>query len=1074
MSDTPTDNDTNIEDTNQQKATEKSSLPLSENIPLAESDDAESAENQLTGGSSDIETLIDDTPETSNIPEHLGTDPVPAATIPAQPSGGQEPSQPYYSYEESQQRQQQPPSSKGGCGCWVVGLVTGFIVASLIIVGLLLPPINLIDKLFGETYTVFSDKGNAAPAEGFMLSVDPNDIGTEFGVALNEISSSDFLNNSVEGEDWVPAAQAALPPYLALKSHVYTIDTTGSAPEQVMFTIDLPPNTTNPYTLDMYTWSEGDSAWQFVPSHHTADNNGKQMQFARLNYVPEHIALFQAAPTDLVIATTLEIGQTVSSESSSVTTIVSPTGMQPSLPTTPQRTLVGNPAAGFDLTSGYRVMPVVRNYGDPRATDVDTVVALIGNRELRDEHIQQLTAFTSAGGYSGIFIDYRDIPAEQRANFSSFIRELADSLHIYHLTLGVVVPEATITPEDTWNTGAYDWRLLSDVADYVQVNLTNNPKSYIDDGFVEAMLRWAVGEVNRYKILTDFSALSVREIDGSFAPVPYTLALAPLGNVQLSTGEAVLNPGDIIEPGSNFYAELDGSDALPGVDTTIQAPFINYLAEDGTAASTMWLMTSEALQFRLEQLLPFGIGGIAFPDLLDEGVVDELFGTLLNYRLHLPDTPIRTELALNWRIENADAQIAEFTTGFNEEIVVTIDAPDGNYAVNVDVIGGNISSARSGAPVAVFAPTVTPTPLPTNTPLPTSTPTPTPIPIVPTVPPTAAPGNPSGSGANTVPIAPILPPGGSIAVGSFEYGGHVTSTGSQPAINAMNQSGMTWMKVQIVYGSGMGTGDVAQAIGMGHAAGFKVLLGIVGQKSELQAGGGGYIEQFAGFLGDVAALGPDAIEVWNEPNLDREWPTNQISGGNYTALLSRAYAEIKARNPGVMVISAALAPTGAENAFPGQVVNDDNFLQQMVNSGALQYMDCLGMHYNEGIVPPRNTSGDPRDNYYTRYLPTMLDRYWSISSGQRPICITELGYLSPEGYGGLPAYFAWAANTTVAQHAAWLADAAAYTSQSGRVGLMIVWNIDFTHYDSNDPMAGYAIIRPNGDCPACRAFAGAR
>ena len=82
MSDTPTDNDTNIEDTNQQKATEKSSLPLSENIPLAESDDAESAENQLTGGSSDIETLIDDTPETSNIPEHLGTDPVPAATIP--------------------------------------------------------------------------------------------------------------------------------------------------------------------------------------------------------------------------------------------------------------------------------------------------------------------------------------------------------------------------------------------------------------------------------------------------------------------------------------------------------------------------------------------------------------------------------------------------------------------------------------------------------------------------------------------------------------------------------------------------------------------------------------------------------------------------------------------------------------------------------------------------------------------------------------------------------------------------------------------------------------------------------
>jgi hypothetical protein len=311
-------------------------------------------------------------------------------------------------------------------------------------------------------------------------------------------------------------------------------------------------------------------------------------------------------------------------------------------------------------------------------------------------------------------------------------------------------------------------------------------------------------------------------------------------------------------------------------------------------------------------------------------------------------------------------------------------------------------------------------------------------------------------------------------VGSFEYGGHVTGTDSERAANAMNQAGMTWMKVQIRYGVGMGTGDVANAIGLAHMRGFKVLLGIVGAPAELAAGGGGYIRQFAGFLGEVASLGPDAIEVWNEPNLDREWPTGQISGANYTALLRESYNAIKASNPGVMVISAAPAPTGAEAAYPGQVVNDDNFLRQMVNAGALQFMDCVGMHYNEGIVPPTAVSGDPRDNYYTRYLPTMLDLYWSVTGGQRPICITELGYLTPQGYGGLPAFFAWASNVTIEQQAAWLAGAAAYASQSGRVRLMIVWNVDFTHYDSNDPMAGYAMIRANGDCPACRAMAGAR
>jgi hypothetical protein len=243
----------------------------------------------------------------------------------------------------------------------------------------------------------------------------------------------------------------------------------------------------------------------------------------------------------------------------------------------------------------------------------------------------------------------------------------------------------------------------------------------------------------------------------------------------------------------------------------------------------------------------------------------------------------------------------------------------------------------------------------------------------------------------------------------------------------------------------------------------------------LAAGGGGYIQQFAAWTGEIAALGPDAIEVWNEPNLWREWPEGQISGANYTALLASSYQAIKSRNSSVMVISAALAPTGAESLFPGRVVNDDNFLRQMVDAGALQYMDCVGMHYNEGIVGPRQTSGDPRgDNFYTRYLQSMLNVYWNTTGGQRPICITELGYLTSDGYGPLPEFFNWAANVSLQQHAAWLAEAAAVAAQSGRVRMMIVWNVDFTNYTGTDPMAGYAIIRADGSCPACSALAGAR
>jgi hypothetical protein len=85
------------------------------------------------------------------------------------------------------------------------------------------------------------------------------------------------------------------------------------------------------------------------------------------------------------------------------------------------------------------------------------------------------------------------------------------------------------------------------------------------------------------------------------------------------------------------------------------------------------------------------------------------------------------------------------------------------------------------------------------------------------------------------------------------------------------------------------------------------------------------------------------------------------------------------------------------------------------------------------------------------------------------VCFTELGYVSPEGYGPLPGSFGWGADTSVAEQAAWLDDAVSLSRSSGKVRLVIIWNVDFTNYEG-DPMAGYAIIRPGGGCPACQAL----
>ncbi len=319
--------------------------------------------------------------------------------------------------------------------------------------------------------------------------------------------------------------------------------------------------------------------------------------------------------------------------------------------------------------------------------------------------------------------------------------------------------------------------------------------------------------------------------------------------------------------------------------------------------------------------------------------------------------------------------------------------------------------------------------------------------------PTQVPGNPIAT----------LPPN-TAPVGGFELGGHVFGFNYA---DQMRGAGMTWAKIQVRYNQGDSPSIAQGAIDAARSRGFRILLGIVGHREQLAANPTQYYQDFANFLGGVAALNPDAIEVWNEQNIDREWPAGLISPSAYTQMLSTAYQAIKRTNSNVLVISGAPAPTGFfGGACTGNGCDDDAFIRGMAAAGAANYADCIGVHYNEGILPPDATSGDPRGSsgHYTRYYPRMVNLYASVFPN-KPLCFTELGYLSPEGFPALPAGFEWAANTSVAEQAEWLARAVTLARQSGRVRLFIVWNVDSTTYDS-DPQAGFAIIR-NGQCLSC-------
>ena len=327
--------------------------------------------------------------------------------------------------------------------------------------------------------------------------------------------------------------------------------------------------------------------------------------------------------------------------------------------------------------------------------------------------------------------------------------------------------------------------------------------------------------------------------------------------------------------------------------------------------------------------------------------------------------------------------------------------------------------------------------------------------------PTAVPQAAGDAAAQAAPSAANL--------AGFNLGGHVEAL-TPAAFNAMRSAGMGWLKKQVLWGESDGAGIVGPA----HAQGFKVLLGAKGNKGALANDFDGYVAKFAAYVRLLAEQGADAIEVWNEPNIQAEWPAGQINGASYTKLLQAAYNAIKAVNPNIMVISGAPAPTGFSGAGCEHTgCNDNTFIAQMAQAGAANYMDCVGVHYNAGAVPPNATSGAPVGSHlhYSWYLPSMMSVYRNAFPG-KPLCFTELGYLSGEGYGALPSHFAWAKDTSLAEQAAWLGGAVTVARNSGYVNMIIVWNVNFQRYDT-DPMAGYAIIRPGGSCPACGALAAA-
>jgi len=231
-----------------------------------------------------------------------------------------------------------------------------------------------------------------------------------------------------------------------------------------------------------------------------------------------------------------------------------------------------------------------------------------------------------------------------------------------------------------------------------------------------------------------------------------------------------------------------------------------------------------------------------------------------------------------------------------------------------------------------------------------------------------------------------------------------------------------------------------------------------------------------------------AIEVWNEMNLDREWTvaSRQINARDYVAFLDAVVPTIRQIDPTVIVVMGALSPTGANITEGGvtKVVDDLTYMDQFVAAGGPSRVDCIGVHLNGYNMPPDKEWNEGYNDPTAKFRGPFDSPHpsWSFKSTMRlyyektrkPLCVTEFGWASMENLKrsdgtpvqGAPPGFDFALDNTEQEQAEWIVRGFQIMRESGYVKFAIVFNLDYIQKVGGEPdhenVATYSITRRDG------------
>jgi spore germination protein YaaH len=937
-------------------------------------------------------------------------------------------------------------------------IIKFLVIPTIILAVLFLPPISLNDRLLTIGYQPIGAAGaRVQTSDGALVTFSCTCTGERAWVRVEAVNPTTLPNET--GSDSLQVATKELPDGLALVGPLYHIQARGQGSVgPVKFAVPIPDTLRSTQNLDLYAW-DGQS-WGWLPSRIIGD---KTVIEAEVDSVPDAVAVLESSARAPAISVDLEPDASLPAKATEIVAAINLPGFEvdsdgkilgetATIPATIQRASIA-------------LIPTIHNGDGLDETALNPIDDILAEPTVRRQHVEAIAELVQANDFQGVDLDYQGFDPNLRREFSLLLSSLRRALPS-DTKISVRVPLPRQLSTGAWDTGGYDWQAIGRTVDVVKLPMLPDPDAFTPGGQMEAMLDWAVGQVDRSKLQLLLHTGNSEWVEGTVRPLTDQEALEKMVSV------TPLNLPPVIDPGQAGDFTLTGLPASTGIqfDRASGTYWYAYLDEENRH-HTIFLANVANLTDKLRLVRDYSLYGVAVQGLTGQERDQEILEIVRDFQAEVT-SPDERRYQVAWQVENGDGEIIteESVDLSRPGFTWTAPEPGGSYEVAASILADQVEVARDS--LAVLVATVTPTPSPTPTRQPTATPAAAVSANAPAQPKPAAPPPPA--------VEPVNVP--------FGYGIQTDPRGDAAAnIGHIRALGFDWVKFQMpwkdVESSGPGNynwGEWDQLVNAYSANGIKILLSIPkapdwarpfdDDKSVEGPPQDPFLyAQFAGIVADRYRGKVQAMEIWNEQNLWYEaGGMGRINAANYVQLLQMSYQGIKSVNPDMIVVSGALTPAGTVGEA---AVDDIEYLNQMYANGVKGFFDALGGHpsgYNcpatadwRSVQDPTATSfRGPFDNrHHSWCFRGTMEGYREVmvvnGDGGKAIVPTEFGWAVS---GNPQPGYEYARDNTPEEQAQWIVEAYQMAKNWGWVGPMFLWNLDYGVTAPGTELANFGIL----------------